>query len=162
MTQQEMMRVKRTVIRKYPIFASVALLNVPIEEDNRIQTAAVCAEKNDKGELVLKGIKYNSEFFDNLSFEQQVFVLAHETCHIAFKHFARSLDKPEKDVERKYQEYCEKVSDENLRKIELMKLRKKYYNYWNIATDACINAFLKKDGLEMPEGHVYVEVELDY
>ena len=31
-----------------------------------------------------------------------------------------------------------------------MRLEKKYYNYWNIATNACINAFLKKDGLEMP------------
>lgn len=152
MTQQEMMRVKRAVIRKYPIFASVALLNVPIKEDNSISTAAVYAEKNNKGELILKGIKYNSEFFDNLSFEQKVFVLAHETCHIAFKHFARSLDKPEKDVEREYKEYCSRVSDENLRKIEKIRLQKKYHNYWNIATDACINAFLKKDGLEMPQG----------
>ena len=154
MTQQEMLRVKRAVIRKYPIFASVALLNVPIEEDNKIATAGVYATKNDKGEHVLKGIKYNSDFFDSLSFEQQVFVLAHEACHIAFKHFARSLDKPEKDIERKYQEYCSNVSDENLRKLKLIKLRKKYYNYWNIATDACINAFLKKDGLEAPEGAI--------
>ena len=38
------------------------------------------------GNLVLGRIKYNSNFFDNLSFSQQVFVMAHETCHIAFKH----------------------------------------------------------------------------
>lgn len=152
MTQQEMARVKRAVIRKYPIFASIALFKVPIEEDKNISTAAVWGEKQDNGEIKLKGIKYNPEFFDNLSFEQQVFVLAHETCHIAFKHFIRSLDKPVKDVERKYQEYCSKVTDESLRKLEKIRLEKKYNKIWNIAADACINAFLKKDGLEMPEG----------
>ena len=45
MTKQEMECVKRAVIRKYPIFASIALFNVPIEEDNRIPTAAVWARK---------------------------------------------------------------------------------------------------------------------
>lgn len=152
MTQQEMARVKRAVIRKYPIFASIALFKVPIEEDKSIGTAAVWGEKQDNGEIKLKGIKYSPEFFDNLSFEQQVFVLAHETCHIAFKHFIRCLDKPVKDVERKYQEYCSKVTDERLRKLEKIRLESKYNKIWNIATDACINAFLKKDGLDMPEG----------
>ena len=150
MTKQEMERVKRAVIRKYPIFASIALFNVPIEEDNRIPRAGVWAKEGKNEKLVLGGIKYNSDFFDNLSFNQQVFVMAHETCHIAFKHFERSLEKPKKDIDSRYQKYCESVSDDKLRKIELIKLEKKYYNYWNIATDACINAFLKKDGLEMP------------
>lgn len=152
MTEQQIARVKRAVIRKYPIFASIALLNVPIIEDKNISTAAVYGEKNEKGGIDLKGIKYNSDFFDSLTFEQQVFVMAHETCHIAFKHFERSLDKPEKDIQRKYEEYCKKVSDETLRKIEKVRLHRKYNNFWNIATDACINAFLKKDGLEMPDG----------
>ena len=70
MTQRNMERVKRAVIRKYPIFASVALFNVPIEEDNKISTAEVYAEKLDNGDLKLIGIKYNPDFFDNLSFEQ--------------------------------------------------------------------------------------------
>ena len=35
-----------------------------------------------------------------------------------------------------------------LRKIEKIRLHRKYNNLWNIATDACINAFLMKDGLE--------------
>lgn len=152
MTPQDMERVKRAVIRKYPIFASIALFKVPIEEDKKIDTAAVWGEKQDNGKIKLMGIKYNSDFFDNLSFEQQVFVLAHETCHIAFKHFIRSVDKPEKDVERRYEEYCSKVTDEILRKQEKLRLKAKYGKIWNIATDACINAFLKKDGLDMPEG----------
>lgn len=152
MTQQEMDRVIRTVKRKYKIFANIALYKVPIIEDKNIETAAVCGEKNNKGKIDIKGIKYNPDFMDSLSFEQQVFVMAHETCHIAFKHFIRCLDKPEKDITRKYKEYCEKETDERLRKIELLRLKKRYYNIWNIATDACINAFLKKDGLEMPEG----------
>ncbi len=150
MTLQEMERVKRTVIRKYPIFASISLFNVPIVGDKNIATAAVVGEENEHGEIVLKGIKYNSEFFDNLSFEQQVFVLAHETCHIAFKHFARGKKIVDNDIERRYQEYCDKVTDENLREVEKVRLHKKYNNMWNIATDACINAFLEKDGLKMP------------
>lgn len=152
MTEQNIARIKRAVIRKYPIFASIALLNVPITEDKNIKTAAVIGEKTKDGNIELKGIKYNAEFLDSLTFEQQVFVMAHETCHIAFKHFARSLEKPEKDIQRKYEEYCSKEEDENKRKIEKARLHRKYNNFWNIATDACINAFLKKDGLQMPEG----------
>jgi len=98
MTKQEMERVKRAVIRKYLIFASIALFNMPIEEDNRIPTAAVWAKEGKNEKLVLGGIKYNSDFFDNLSFNQQVFVMAHETCHIAFKHFERSLEKPKRTL----------------------------------------------------------------
>ena len=84
MTKEEMERVKRTVARKYPIFANQILLNIPVVEDKRIETAAVRAEENEKGELEPKLIKYNPEFMDNLSFEQQCFVLAHEICHVAF------------------------------------------------------------------------------
>ena len=76
MTKQEMERVKRAVIRKYPIFASIALFNVPIEEDNRIPRAGVWAKEGKNEKLVLGGIKYNSDFFDNLSFNQQ-FLLWH-------------------------------------------------------------------------------------
>ena len=89
---------------------------------------------------------------DDLTFEQQVFVLAHETCHIAFKHFIRCLDKPVKDVERRYEEYCKTETSERKRELFKLKMTVKYNKIWNIATDACINAFLKKDGLEMPEG----------
>ena len=154
MTTQEMERVKRAVIRKYPIFGNVALLNTPIEADDKIKTAQIWGEEDKKGNIKLKGIKYNPSFFDNLTFGQQVFVLAHEVCHIAFKHFERSVDKPKKDIERKYQEYCLKEQDERLQKIEYVRLHKKYNNIWNIATDACINAFLTKDGLEFPENVV--------
>lgn len=152
MLDKKIERIKRAVIRKYPIFASIALLNVPITEDNSIDTAAVWGEKDESGKIILKGIIYNSEFLDSLTFDEQVFVLAHETCHIAFKHFLRSADMPLKDIERKYQEYCSKVTDENLRRLEKIRLHQKYNNIWNIATDACINAFLKKDGLMIPNG----------
>ncbi|MCI8445560.1 MAG: hypothetical protein HFG15_03885 [Bacilli bacterium] len=150
MTQQDMDRVKRAVIRKYPIFASTALFGLTIQEDKDVSTVMVWGEKNSTGGIDLKGINYSSDFFDSLTFDQQVFVLAHEICHIAFKHFSRSQDKPKKDIERKYQEYCERVVDKKLRKIKKIKLHRIYNNIWNIATDACINAFLKKDGLNMP------------
>lgn len=152
MTKEEMERVKRTVARKYPIFANQILLNIPVVEDKRIETAAVRAEENEKGELEPKLIKYNPEFMDNLSFEQQCFVLAHEICHVAFLHFLRSIHKPKQDAERKYAEYCSSVADEKLRKIKKIELENKYYKIWNIATDACINALLTKDGLVFPEG----------
>ena len=117
--KNEMEQVKRAVIKKYPLFG-VTLFNVPIEENRNISTAQVVGEKID-GEIKLKGIEYNPDFFDRLSFDEKVFVLAHEASHIAFKHFLRGKDK-------------------------------EYKKIWNIATDACINAFLKNDGLNMPEG----------
>jgi predicted metal-dependent peptidase len=142
MTKEEMERVKRTVARKYPIFANQILLNIPVVEDKRIETAAVRAEENEKGELEPKLIKYNPEFMDNLSFEQQCFVLAHEICHVAFLHFLRSIHKPKQDAERKYAEYCSSVADEKLRKIKKIELENKCYKIWNTATDACINVVM--------------------
>lgn len=36
---------------------------------------------------------YNPDFFDSLSFEEQVFVVAHETWHVAYNHFLRKGDR---------------------------------------------------------------------
>ncbi len=151
MTKEELESVRKAVIRRYPISAGVALNGIEMELSNDVPTAAVVANRDDKGTLVVKKIKVNPKFFENLTFSQRVFVLAHEACHISLKHFARSLNKPIKDTEREYAEYCEKETDENKRKIKYMKLHKKYQKLWNIATDACINAFLKRDGLDFPE-----------
>jgi len=112
-------QVKRAVIKKYPPLG-VTLFNVLIEENRSISTAGVVGKEIDD-EIKLKGIEYNPDFFDRLSFDERVFVLAHEACHIAFKHFTRGKDK-------------------------------QYQKIWNISTDACINALLKKDGLNMPSG----------
>ena len=154
MTKEDLEKVKKAVIRRYPIAASLALEGVDIELSTRIPTACVVGERNKDGVLEVKKMEVNPEFFDLLTFSERVFVLAHECCHIALKHFKRATKKPDMDAEKKYQEYCEKESDP--RKCELKKnlLYRKYHNIWNIATDACINAFLKKDGLAFPNNVV--------
>lgn len=144
-------RIIRAVKRQYPYFSSLALFNVPILEDESIETAAVCGETLEDGSIEVKKIIFNPDFLDSLTFEEQVFVFAHEICHIAFKHFIRSIDKPVKDAKRKYEEYCMKESNEDLREAKKIYYQIRYNNIWNIATDACINAFLQRDGLKMPK-----------
>ena len=154
MTQKDLDRVKRAVIRKYPITAGLAIHNVKMEISTEVDTAAVVGEKDEHGVIQVKCIKVNPEFMDNLSFSEQVFVIAHESLHIAFKHFARSIERPERDAERKYKEYCEKESDPAKRERMKVILHNRYHNMWNIATDACINALLRKDGFSFPQGVV--------
>ena len=151
MTLEDIERVKKAVIRRYPISAGLALNNVKIELSEEVDTAAVVGKRNDKGVLEVDKLVVNPEFFDRLTFSERVFVLAHESLHIALKHFARAATRPEVDVKRKYKEYCEQEPDEEKRKIKEIQLRSKYHKIWNIATDACINAFLKKDGFDFPD-----------
>lgn len=151
MTEEDLEKIKKEVLRRYPISAGVALEGIDLVFDKSVSTAAVVAKKNDKGVLEVKKIKVNPDFFAGLTFSQRVFVLAHEACHITLKHFSRSLDKPAKDEKRKYEEYCEIEKDEAKRQAMKIKLHEKYSRIWNIATDACINAFLKKDGFTFPE-----------
>ena len=151
MTIDDLERVKKAVIRRYPISAGLALEGVKLELSKKVSTAAVIAKKNDKGINEVEKIIVNPEFFESLSFKERVFVLAHEALHIALKHLARSVNKPEADAERKYREYCEREPDENKRKMKKAYLHSHYQKIWNIATDACINAFLKQDGFTYPE-----------
>ena len=151
MTLEEVERVKRSVIRNYPISAGLALKNVKIELTDTIETAAVVGKTTEEGKIEVKELKINPAFFDALTFGERVFVLTHEAFHIALKHFSRSIEKPKKDIERKYQEYCKTETNEQKREMMKIKLHQKYNGLWNIATDACINAFLKKDGLTFPK-----------
>ena len=73
---------KRKLLIKYPFFGSV-LANVYYKEDDHIDTA--CTDG--------KAIYYNSEFLNTLSVNGQLFVLAHEVCHVAFNHILRSEGK---------------------------------------------------------------------
>lgn len=150
MTIEDVEKVKKAVIRRYPITASLALDKVEIKLDTKIPTACVVGERNDEGILEVKELRINPEFFDLLTFSERVFVLAHECCHIALKHFRRSKDKPDKDAEKEYEEYCRTETNEKKRELKKNLLMKKYHQIWNIATDACINAFLKRDGLAFP------------
>ena len=73
---------KRKMLVKYPFFGSV-VSSVNYKEDNEIATA----------ETDGKTIYYNPVFLENLSVEEQIFIFAHEVCHIAFNHILRSEGK---------------------------------------------------------------------
>lgn len=111
--------IKRKMLVKYPFFGSV-IANVEYSETKEIETAATDG----------KVIYYNPVFMDQLNNSEQIFIFAHEVCHIAFNHILRSDGKEPK--------------------------------IWNTATDAVINAFLKRDGLNMVEGVVDIENAINY
>ena len=73
---------KRKMLVKYPFFGSI-VANTNYIEDNNISTASTNG----------KNIYYNPDFLSSLDTNEQVFVLAHEVCHIAFDHVPRSKDK---------------------------------------------------------------------
>ena len=110
---------KRKMLVKYPFFGSV-ITNAKFKESKDISTA----------ETDGKVIYYNPDFLEKLSVEEQMFILAHEVCHIAFNHILRSKDK--------------------------------VIRLWNIATDAVINQFLKRDGLTIVEGGVDIAEAIAY
>ena len=73
---------KRKMLIKYPFFGST-ITNVEYQELLDIDTAATDGNK----------IYYNPEFLGGLTTEEQIFILAHEVCHIAFNHISRRKDK---------------------------------------------------------------------
>lgn len=75
-------KIKRKLLVKYDCFG-IILANTRFEETNEIDTA----------ETDGKVIYYNKEFINNLSEEEQIFVVAHEICHIAFDHVFKSVGK---------------------------------------------------------------------
>lgn len=69
--------IDRTLIY-FPIF-KILINNIRFIENNSIQTA--CTNGNT--------IYYNSSFFQTLSKDEQVFIIAHELMHITLKHLSR-------------------------------------------------------------------------
>ena len=110
---------KRKMLVKYPFFGSV-VANVDYKESKDIIAAATDG----------KIIYYNPDFLNELNISEQIFIFAHEVCHIAFNHILRSENK-----------------DNDL---------------WNIATDAVINQFLKRDGLKIAPGVVDMAEAINY
>lgn len=74
--------IKRKLLIKYPTFGSV-ISNLEFQECKDIATAGT------NGKVVL----YNPEILTDLSEKQQIFVFAHEICHVAFEHIFRSEGK---------------------------------------------------------------------
>ena len=73
---------KRKMLVKYPFFGSI-VTNVDFQEDEAIPTAGTDGKR----------IIYNPKFLEEKSVDEQIFVLAHEVCHIAFDHINRSEGK---------------------------------------------------------------------
>lgn len=74
--------IKRKLLVKYPLFGSI-IANVKFIEESLVETAGTDAEN----------IYYNPEFISNLTDAEQIFIFAHEVCHIAFNHIYRSEGK---------------------------------------------------------------------
>lgn len=112
-------KIKRKLLVKYPYFGLITA-NTKFIETNKTDTAFT------DGEIIC----YNANFLNTLTENEQIFVLAHEICHIAFNHINRSEGKNKK--------------------------------IWNIATDAVINANLKKDGLILIKGAINIDEAINY
>ncbi len=74
--------IKRKLLIKYPTFGSV-IANLEFQKSVDIATAGT------DGKVLL----YNPKFLDDLSEKQQIFIFAHEVCHVAFEHIFRSEGK---------------------------------------------------------------------
>lgn len=77
--------IKKKMLRKYPTFGSTinSLKYEVVGENHPVSTAATDG----------KTIFVNTNFMSNLPEQEQLFVFAHEVCHIALNHIFRSKDK---------------------------------------------------------------------
>ena len=101
--------IKKQLIDKYPFFGSIIDSVEYFETPNCVSNGIPTAGTD------YKTIFYHPDI-DKLKESEQLFLFAHEICHIAFNHKKRGEGKNQK--------------------------------IWNIATDAVINANLKKDKLK--------------
>ena len=81
----EIEKIKRKLLVKYPLFGSV-VVNL-----NYIQNKE-CTTMGTDG----KTVYYNPEYLANLTEDEQLFLFAHEICHVAFEHISRSNGKDKK------------------------------------------------------------------
>ena len=81
MSSFDVQALKDRLLVKYPAFAS-AIANANYYEK---PVKTLCTDGKD--------IYYNPNFLNSLSFDEQLFVLAHEICHIRSNHILRSKDK---------------------------------------------------------------------
>ena len=118
--------VKRKMLAKYPRFGSeIAVANIEFKENLPYHTAATDG----------KNVYVDPNYFESLSENERIFIIAHEIMHIKFMHMFRLKDKDGK---------------------------KRDPDLWNIATDAIINANLERDGFTIKEGYVNMPEALNY
>lgn len=118
--------VKRKMLAKYPRFGSeIAVANIEFKENLPYHTAATDG----------KNVYVDPNYFESLSENERIFIIAHEIMHIKFMHMFRLKDKDGK---------------------------KRDPDLWNIATDAIIDANLERDGFTIKEGYVNMPEALNY
>lgn len=80
--------IKKRLLNKYPLFGGI-IANLKYIENRD------CVDYNGNPTLGTNGklIEYHPDFIGSLTEEEQVFLFAHEVCHIAFDHIRRSKDK---------------------------------------------------------------------
>ena len=74
--------IKNTILSRYPLFGS-ATANINFESKKEIKTV-----KTDG-----RTIYYDPEFLAGKNVDDQVYLIAHEICHVAFNHITRSIGK---------------------------------------------------------------------
>lgn len=111
---KEMDRAKIGLLQvKGSAFLSTVLFSLKFSWDETIPTACTNG----------LNLKFSPDFFEKLTKEERIFVLAHEAWHVAFMHMSR-----------------------------LTKEREENFYVWNMATDHYINNMLIKAGYKMVEG----------
>lgn len=117
---------KRRVIARYPRFGGeVADTDIFFNSHLKYHTAATDG----------KNIYFDPDYFEGLSEDERIFVIAHEIMHIKFQHAFRLVSRDGK---------------------------KKDLDTWNDATDAIINANLQRDGFAIKEGYINMPEALNY
>ena len=81
---EEINKIKRKILIKYPPLGNI-IANLKFRECNDISTAGTDGET----------VYYNKKFLNSLTVKQQIFLIAHEVCHVAFNHIYRSEGKNE-------------------------------------------------------------------
>lgn len=81
-------KIKRKLLVKYPFFGSIVANLDYIEDIN-------CKDYNGNPTAGTDGtvIAYHPDFMNSLTEKEQLFVFAHEVCHVAFNHIERSCSK---------------------------------------------------------------------
>lgn len=117
-------KIKRKLLVKYPFFGSVITNTNFVEDQNCVSNGMPTAATDGIN------IYYHPAVMNDNVENEQLFLFAHEVCHIAFNHILRSENKiPE---------------------------------LWNIATDAVINALLKKDGIPLAKYSIDIPDAINY
>lgn len=85
MAEFDLTTIKRKMLRKYPTFGSTisSVKYQIVENGHSVETAATDG----------KTIYCNADYLSKLTDDEQVFVFAHEVCHIALNHILRSEGK---------------------------------------------------------------------